>query len=73
MDFEAWAIVSALMTAVLHFLWQGALIALLAAAILFVMRRGSAQGRFFVATAALAAYIQDPEGPYVYRNLSIHR
>ena len=55
MDFEASAIVSALMTAVLHFLWQGALIALLAAAALFVMRRGSAQGRYFVATAALAA------------------
>jgi len=40
--------------AVMHFLWQGALIGLIAAVILHGLRKGSAQARYAVACGALA-------------------
>jgi len=46
---------SALGTAVLQFLWQGALIGALAASVLGCMRSQSAERRYFVASAALFA------------------
>ena len=47
-------LVFALGGAVMHFLWQGALIGLIAAVILHGLRKGSAQARYAVACGALA-------------------
>ena len=47
-------LVFALGGAVMHFLWQGALIGLIAASILYGLRKGSAQARYTVACGALA-------------------
>ena len=47
-------LIFALGGAVMHFLWQGALIGLIAAVILHGLRKGSAQARYAVACGALA-------------------
>ena len=47
-------LVFALGGAVMHFLWQGALIGLIAALILYGLRKGSAQARYAVACSAQA-------------------
>ncbi|MGH2397661.1 MAG: hypothetical protein ACRDFW_11890, partial [bacterium] len=44
----------------LHFVWQGALIALAAAASLWLLRSASSQARYTVACAALAAMLAAP-------------
>ena len=41
-------------TALLHFVWQGALLALTTALLLFVLRRANAKWRYLVASVALA-------------------
>ena len=54
-----------------HFVWQGALVGLVAAAALRLLRSASAQTRYVVACGALAAMLAAPSSPRAFCRLPI--
>src|ERR687897_471802 len=53
-------VAQAIAWALLQFVWQGALIAVLTAALLFALRRGAADVRYVVSTIALSLMLTMP-------------
>ena len=70
-----WPAVQAIGWALLHFVWQGTLVALVAAAVLVASRRAAADVRYLVATIALAVMFTLPvvTGVQVWRDLTAGR
>ncbi len=60
----SWAVpaVQAIAWALIHFLWQGALVGLAAAGVLGLLKRGSAASRYAVAAGALLLMLALPVG-----------